>query len=159
MTCCAQGPVAPWRAPFRFAGRRCLRLPLPRCAALALLAVALLAPCGPAAAQAAVHRTFPATALRGELVLGTLPEASLNGAPARLAPGARIRGADNLLQLPVALAGQRLLVHYTLEPTTGLVLDVWILNPTERAREPWPTTPEQALAWRFDPSAQTWTRR
>jgi hypothetical protein len=49
-------------------------------------------------------------------------------------------------------------VHYTIEPTTGLVLDVWILNTAERAREPWPATPEQARAWRFDPTAQTWTR-
>lgn len=113
---------------------------------------------GSAHAQTPPHRNFPAAALRGELWLVTPPEASLNGAPARLAPGARIRGEDNLLRLPAALSGQRLLVHYTLEPTTGLVLDVWILNPTERAREPWPASPEQARAWRFDPSAQTWTR-
>ncbi len=110
-------------------------------------------------AQSPPHRTFPATALRGELSISTPPEASLNGVPARLAPGARIRADDNLLRLPAALAGQRLLVHYTIEPTSGLVLDVWILNATERAREPWPATPEQARAWRFDPSAQTWTRR
>lgn len=111
-----------------------------------------------AQAQLPPHRTFPATALRGELAIATPPEAVLNGAPARLAPGARIRGEDNLLRLPASLAGQRLPVHYTLEPTTGLLLDVWILNPTERAREPWPATPEQARAWRFDPTAQTWTR-
>ncbi|MFM7704409.1 MAG: hypothetical protein ACKO6D_05740 [Rubrivivax sp.] len=124
----------------------------------ALAAACLLAGPAPAAAQAPAHRNFPPTALRGELVLDTHPQASLNGGPARLAPGARIRGPDNLLQLPAALAGQRLLVHYTLEPTTGLLLEVWVLNPAERAREPWPATPEQARAWRFDPSAQTWTR-
>ena len=117
-----------------------------------------LAPTGLAYAQLPSHRTFPATALRGELLIASPPEATLNDAPARLAPGARIRGANNLLQLPASLAGQRLLVHYTLEPTTGLVLDVWILNATERARQPWPATPEQARAWRFDPTAQTWMR-
>lgn len=127
--------------------------------ARALALAGLLAQPALALAQAAPHRAFPATALRGELLLTAPPEASLNGEPARLAPGARLRGEDNLLRLPASLAGQRLLVHYTLEPTTGLVLDVWILNPTERAREPWPATPEQARAWRFDPSAQTWTRR
>ena len=126
--------------------------------ALACAAAGVWAQGGSAAAQAAAHRSFPATALRGELQVATHPEANLNGSPARLAPGVRIRGEDNLLRIPAALVGQRLLVHYTLEPTTGLVLDVWILNPTERAREPWPATPEQARAWRFDPSAQTWTR-
>ena len=147
MTCCAfRPPVSAW----------VMSLAAP--AAACLVAITLVALPGASTAQAPAHRSFPATALRGELVLGTLPEASLNGAPVRLAPGARIRGADNLLQLPVSLAGRSLIVHYTLEPTTGLVLDVWILNPTERAREPWPATPEQARAWRFDPAAQTWTR-
>jgi hypothetical protein len=100
----------------------------------------------------------PCRSRRGNLTLLEWPEASLNDTPARLAPGARIRGEDNLLQLPASLAGRTLRVHYTLEPTTGLVLDVWILNATERAREPWPATAEQARQWRFDPSAQTWTR-
>jgi hypothetical protein len=118
-----------------------------------------LAQPGQGLAPPAPHRNFPATALRGELLLTAPPEASLNGEPARLAPGARLRGEDNLLRLPASLAGQRLIVHYTLEATTGLVLDVWILNHTERAREPWPSTPAQARAWRFDPAAQTWTRQ
>lgn len=113
---------------------------------------------GVALSQPAPHRSFPATALRAELTLLGGPEVRLNDVPARLAPGARIRGENNLLQLPASLAGRTLRVHYTLEPTTGLVLDVWILNATERAREPWPATAEQARQWRFDPSAQTWTR-
>ena len=104
------------------------------------------------------HRSFPAHALRGELMLGAAPLAQLNGQPERLAPGARIRGEDNLLRLPTQLAGPLWLVHYTREPSSGLLMDVWILNPTERAREPWPSTPAQARAWRFDPAAQTWTR-
>lgn len=125
-------------------------------AALASVLACLVLLCGFAIAQ--THRSFPATALRGTLVLGAWPQATLDDLQVRLAPGARIRGEDNLLQLPASLAGRTLRVHYTLEPTTGLVLDVWILNATERAREPWPATAEQARQWRFDPSAQTWTR-
>ena len=55
-------------------------------------------------------------------------------------------------------AGQKLLVHYTREPS-GLVHDVWVLTPDEAARKPWPATPEEAQRWEFNPAAQTWTRR
>jgi hypothetical protein len=82
---------------------------------------------------------------------------ALNGAAARLAPGARIRGENNLLLLSGALVNQRHTVNYTRDPSS-LLLDVWILTPAERARQPWPVTPEQAAAWTFDPSAQTWSR-
>ncbi len=119
------------------------------CALLATLAFAL-----PAAAQ--VARNFPATALRGTIVFGQPPEVTLNGQPARLAPGARIRGANNMLVLSGELAGQRAVVHYTLEPL-GLVLEVWLLSEEERAKRPWPSTTKQAQAWEFDPVAQTWT--
>ena len=109
------------------------------------------------AASAQVQRNFPAAALRGDLTMGITPEIVLNGKPARLAPGARIRGQDNLMVMSGALSGSRLLVHYTLDPN-GQVRDVWILRAEEAARRPWPTTPEQAGAWSFDPAAQTWTR-
>ena len=81
----------------------------------------------------------------------------LNRLPARLAPGARIRGMDNMLQMSGALVGQRLLVHYTLD-TQGGVLDVWVLTPAELARRPWPATPQQAGSWLFDPGTQTWSQ-
>jgi hypothetical protein len=126
-----------------------------RCAALLSLAALLLASALPAAAQA--QRNFPANALRGELVIQQPPEAMLNGRAARLAPGARIRGTDNLLQMSGALAGQKLPVHYTLD-NAGLLLDVWVLTPAELARRPWPTTPQQAREWIFDPVAQVWSR-
>jgi hypothetical protein len=109
----------------------------------------------PACAQQ--QRAFPATALRGELRVQQPPEVTLNGRAARLAPGARIRGTDNLLQMSGALAGQRLVVHYTLDDY-GLLRDVWVLTPAERARKPWPATPAEAAAWRFDPIGQTWSR-
>ena len=121
----------------------------------ALLLAALAAACLPVAAQ--MQRNFPATALRGELRLVQPPEALLNNRPARLAPGSRIRGADNMLVMSGALVGTPLLVHYTLDPS-GLVLDVWVLTAAEAARKPWPVTPEQAQAWRFNPDAQIWSR-
>jgi hypothetical protein len=110
---------------------------------------------GPAAAQ--MPRPFPAHALRGELVVLQAPEVALNGGAARLAPGARIRGENNLLLLSGSLVNQRHTVNYTRDPS-NLLLDVWILTPAERASLPWPATPEQAAAWTFDPSAQTWSR-
>ncbi len=106
---------------------------------------------------AAAQRAFPADALRGELVVVAAPEVTLNDAPARLAPGARIRDTGNLQQLSASLTGARLLVHYTIDPL-GLVKNVWILTPEEAAKKPWPATREQALEWRFDPIAQSWSR-
>jgi hypothetical protein len=121
--------------------RRCLPL-------LVLLAAAL-----PALAQ----RTFTNQALRGELVVGSPPEVTLNGKPARLAPGARIRDEGNMLHLPATLSGRKFVVFYTLEPG-GDVLDVWILNAEERARKPWPTTVKDAQTWLFNPYTQSWTK-
>ena len=122
-------------------------------AALVVLSTALVAL--PAAAQ--VQRTFPQNALRGALVVGEPPEITLNGNPARLAPGARIRNQANMLEMSGSLTGARLLVHYTLD-SFELVKDVWILTPAEAAKKPWPTTPQQAQEWLFDPVAQAWSR-
>ena len=121
----------------------------------ALLLAALGAAVMPAAAQ--LPRNFPATALRGELRVTQPPEALVNNRAARLAPGSRIRGADNMLVMSGAVVGTPLLVHYTLDPN-GLVQDVWVLTPAEAARKPWPATPEQAQTWRFNPDSQTWSR-
>ena len=109
----------------------------------------------PASAQ--MQRNFPQTALRGDLTVGIAPEITLNGKPARLSPGSRIRGADNMMVMSGALTGSRMLVHYTVD-TSGLIHDVWILRPDEAARKPWPSTREQAGTWTFDPMAQTWSR-
>jgi hypothetical protein len=129
-----------------------------RCATFRLLAPLLLLAAfiaGPAGAQQ--PRNFPATALRGELAVLQPPEVLLNGRPARLSPGVRVRGENNLMVVTGALVNQRLVVHYTTD-ISGLVSEVWILTAGERARGPWPTTREQAAAWAFDPVAQTWTR-
>ena len=125
--------------------------------ALALLTALCLGTISlPALAQA--QRNFPADALRGALVVGDPPEVTVNGQPARLAPGARIRGANNMLAMSGSLTGQRLLVHYTVD-ISGHVKDVWVLTPEEASRKPWPSTPDEAARWSFDAAAQTWTRK
>ena len=108
------------------------------------------------AAQA--QRLFPAQALRGEMVVVQAPEVSLNGLPARLSPGSRIHDQSNLLQLSASLTGQQLSVNYTVD-REGLIQEVWLLTPTERANQSWPGKPQEAAAWTFDPAAQTWARR
>ena len=119
-----------------------------------LLAAGLIAS-APAAAQFA--RNFPATALRGEMTVLQPPEVLLNGRPARLAPGSRIRDENNLLVMSGALVQRKVVVHYTVD-YAGLLLDVWLLTPAERARQPWPVNPAQAQAWAFDPVGQSWRR-
>jgi hypothetical protein len=118
-----------------------------------LLALALSAPF---LASAQVQRNFPHNALRGEITMSDPPDVLLNGRSARLAPGARLRGPDNLLLVSGALTGQRFVAHYTVD-TLGLVKDVWVLRPEENQGR-WPRTAEEAASWRFDPIAQTWTK-
>ncbi len=95
----------------------------------AWLATALLALAGTASALDAV-RPFPPTAKRGTLQVVSPPEVLLNGKSARLSPGARIRGTNNLLVMSASLVGDSLPVNYVLDPH-GLLHDVWILNATE----------------------------
>jgi hypothetical protein len=95
----------------------------------ALLTTLLLAMAGTAAAQDAV-RPFPAAAKRAILQVSYPPDILLNGQAARLSPGARIRGTNNLLVLSGSLAGQSVPVNYVLDGQ-GLVHEVWILNATE----------------------------
>jgi hypothetical protein len=118
---------------------------------LALMAALVIA--SPAQAQ----RVFERDALRGELVVTTPPLALLNGKPARLAPGARIRNAQNLLQLTGGILDQKLLVHYTVDGF-GQVQNVWILTEAEAAKRPWPTTAQEAATWSFDPTRQVWVK-
>jgi hypothetical protein len=100
-----------------------------------LLATALIAPllgyAGLASAQL-VGRPFPVTAERGVMAVTVPPEVRLNGKPDRLAPGARIRGMNNLLVLSGSVIGQNLLVNYVRNPT-GELQDIWILTPDEAA--------------------------
>ncbi len=106
-----------------------------RCLSLLSLVTALLA--ASATAQDLPQRIPPmaANALRGELVVTLPPEILLNGQPARLSPGARIRGRNNLLLLSGTVVGQTLQVRY-LPDTSGLVHQVWILNDVELQAKP-----------------------
>ena len=74
-------------------------------------------------------------AQRGVLRVVQPPEVLLNGRPARLAPGARIRNRNNLIVVSGALLGEDLPVRYTLDPI-GLVHEVWVLTAEEAARDP-----------------------
>lgn len=82
-----------------------------------------------AAAQESV-RNFPPTAVRAIMQITNPPEVLMNGQIARLAPGARIRGVNNMLVVSGAFAGQTLVVNYV-RGALGLVQDVWVLNATE----------------------------
>lgn len=128
---------------------------MPRCA-LAAATVLLLAS-GMTSPSAQPTRPFPPTALRGELTVVQPPDVLLNGQPARLAPGSRIRGEHNMLVMSGAIVGQKHTVHYTVD-SYGLLMDVWLLTAAERANKPWPATPQQAATWAFDPAAQRWLR-
>ena len=121
-----------------------------------VLAGALCASALPAAAQ--MQRNFPQDALRGEIVIGIPPVISVNGRSAQLAPGARIRDTNNMLALSASISGARFTAHYTID-IGGEVKDVWILRPDEMAKQPWPSTAQEAQTWAFDPIAQTWTKR
>ncbi len=127
-----------------------------RCASAALLCVAaaLLAPLS---SLAELPRNFPGDALRGDLQVLQPPEALLNGQPARLAPGVRIRGESNLLLVTGAVAGTHHVVHYRVG-LDGQIGEIWLLTDAERAVRPWPSTVQEAQTWSFDPLAQTWTR-
>ncbi len=120
----------------------------------ALLSIACLALAAPALAQ----RNFPAHALRGEMLIVQPPDLSIDGKPARLAPGARIRDERNMLAMSGAMVDRRVVVHYTIEPN-GMLLDVWVLTPQELARRPWPKSLDEARSWVFDPVGQSWSKR
>lgn len=63
------------------------------------------------------------------------PDVLLNGQAARLAPGARIRGPNNLLVMSGVITGKDFPVRYTLD-SYGLILNAWILSDAEIARAP-----------------------
>ena len=124
-----------------------------RCALAAVVAASFHA-----TAPAQMLRAFPPGTLRGAMVFGDHPQILLNGRVTQLAPGARVRGPDNMNQMTPGIAGAKMLVHYTLDLATDRVKDVWILTPDEAAVKPWPTTLDEAQAWSFDPNTRTWIK-
>lgn len=124
---------------------RCLRLPFSR-ACTARLATHLLLLAGaawlpaqaqnappPATAAAAGTRNFPPDAQRGKLVIGTMPEVTLNGKAMRTTPGFRLFSAEGRLLMAHQFAGQNLLVNYQIEPSTQWLHTAWVLTPEEAA--------------------------
>ena len=90
---------------------------------------------GNVSAQTADPQRIPpisAKAQRGLLRVVAPPDVVMDGQPARLAPGARIRDRNNLMVVSGALLGQELVVRYTRDPL-GLVHEVWILTASEAA--------------------------
>ena len=81
----------------------------------------------------AAKRRFPASSLRGEMVVTAPPEILMDDRPDRLSPGARIRDAENRMVVSGALANQRVVVNYVRDPM-GYVSEAWILTQ-EEARE------------------------
>lgn len=108
------------------------RCPAPRSGATRRTALLALAALGlaPAAQAQNLQRQFPAKALRGQLVVQQPPLVTIDGQPARLSPGSRIRNTNNTLVLSASLVGQELTVNY-LRDGMGLVHEVWILNAVE----------------------------
>lgn len=123
-----------------------------RCAAVVFAALMFMG-----AAHAQVARLFPPDALRGDLLVEAPPEVKLNGKPARLAPGARIRGTTNMFVLSGSLVGQKVVVHYTIDPA-GMLRDVWVLNEAELAKKLWPRSQKELQSWVFDPATHSWSK-
>ena len=130
---------------------------MPRCLTSVMAALALAVP---ALVSTQVHaqivRPIPLKSLRGEMVFGAPPEVVLNGQLVRLAPGARIKDANNMIILSGALTGQKLTANYSVD-SYGLLVDVWLLRDDEIAR-PWPRTPEEAAKWSYDPVNHAWIK-
>jgi hypothetical protein len=130
---------------------RCLKAPALRfgatlltVGALGLAHIASMAQSAtyPDSAAVPAVRPFPAAAVRASMVVTRPPEVLIDGQPARVSPGARIRGANNMLVMSGSIVGQRYLVNLVREHT-GLVHDVWILTPAEaRLERPAATRPD-----------------
>jgi hypothetical protein len=115
-------------------------LPSRRFSTLLIVILVWLASLGPGTAAAQTQlRQFPAAARRATLQVVAPPEVLINGTPARLSPGARIRGSNNLLVMSASLVGSAVLVNY-LRDGQGLIHEVWILNAVE-ALESRPLSP------------------
>jgi hypothetical protein len=95
-----------------------------------------------------VLRTLPEDAPRGYLTYVAGNVVKLDDAEKRLAPGAQIRGANNLIVLPAALP-RNALVKYQLDGD-GQLFRAWILTAAEAAvpdknapvKLPWASSPE-----------------
>ena len=102
---------------------------IPRPLRLALLAWALSSWTGAAAAQL---RSIPEEAKRGTMRHLQDLAVEIDGQRQRLAPGAQIRDASNMVVVPAAVPSGAL-VKYRMD-AEGMVRQVWILTPQEAAQ-------------------------
>jgi hypothetical protein len=87
-------------------------------------------------------RSFPPNALRGTLEVVQGAEVIMDGQAARMSPGARIRGPNNMLVMSGAMAGQRYVVNFTRD-TFGNIHQVWVLTELEAQQKIKTATPER----------------
>ena len=85
-----------------------------------------------AAAAYAQMRTLPKDAERGEVRHVQGMTIAIDGTERRLAPGAQIRDASNLIIVPTAIPSGAL-AKYVVD-AEGLVRQVWLLTPQEAAQ-------------------------
>ena len=95
-----------------------------------------------ALAQPTTLRTLPQDAPRGYLTHVRENLVRLDGRQLKLAPGAQIRGANNLIVQPAALPKDSL-VKYQLN-ASGELFRAWVLTPEETARKD-PTAPQGGI--------------
>ena len=110
---------------------RCLSVPILRFLRTLIAILVWGASFSPGLATAqTLPRQFPAAAKRGLLEVTLPPAVLINGRPERLAPGARIKGVNNLLVMSASLVGASVLVNYMRDPQ-GQIGEVWILSKEE----------------------------
>jgi hypothetical protein len=106
---------------------------IPLLRTLLLIAGTVLAIASIAAPAYAQLRSIPDDAKRGQMRFIREMVVEIDGAQARLSPGAQIRNTDNRLLLPSALPQDSLLVKYIVD-ASGQVQRVWILTQEEAAK-------------------------
>jgi hypothetical protein len=107
----------------------------PRRALCLALACAALLPLNGGAQGVALSqpvRRFPLQTQRAQMVVLNTQDVTLNGTPARLSPGTRIRNTQNMLVTSGTLVGQTLIVNFVRD-AAGQVHEVWLLNEAEAA--------------------------
>lgn len=82
------------------------------------------------AGHGSTESPFPRQYPAGRIRFGQFPDATLNGKPVRLGPGARILNQDNLIVPPIAVHGKSYVVGYVAD-TMGMIMTVWILSEEE----------------------------
>lgn len=110
---------------------RCLPMPIVRFLRVLILILVWTSSYSPSPASTqTLLRQFPKAAKLGTLVVTAPPEVMINGSSARLSPGARIKGVNNLLVMSASLVGTSVLVNYVRDGQ-GLIHEVWILSAQE----------------------------